>query len=305
MMNQTIKISILISLVSSCCIIVGFQKRNLATQVLKTNCFTCDSVPEGTIFCDDFESSEPLGSRYFEYDDNRGDFVRDPKAGRNGTAGMRVVWQPGEVEAGSLKKSFGRTPDKYIGNHAAFPQKDFKEIYWRIDVKRQAGWQGGGADKLTRATVFTGPGWSQGMIAHVWSSGNFLVMDPASGIDKQGMLKSTRYNDFSNLRWLGNKKGTANIFDDRNAGKWYCVIAHAKLNTPGLSDGVFEFWIDDELQAGSYDLNWHGNWNADPEKYTINAVFFENYWNKGSLKLQERYFDNIIISSKPIKCSCE
>ena len=130
-------------------------------------------------------------------------------------------------------------------------------------------------------------------------------MDPASGIDTSGTLKSTRYNDFDNLRWLGNKGGAIDLFSDANADKWYCVIAHARLNTPGLSDGVFEFWIDDKLQAGSYNLNWHGNWNTDPEKYMINAVFFENYWNRGSPKLQERYLDNILISSKPITCNCD
>ena len=36
------------------------------------------------------------------------------------------------------------------------------------------------------------------------------------------------------------------------------------------------------------------------DDYAINAVFFENYWNSGSVKLQERYFDNIVISTQPI-----
>lgn len=299
------KPAILLSISFACWIITGYgQTKPFSVKLIKA-CFTCDTVAEGTIFCDDFESGKPLTDRYFEYDNNNGDFVWAAYAGRDGSAGMRVVWQKGGVAAGSLKKSFGRTPDSYIGKHAAFPQKDFKEIYWRIDIKRQAGWLGGGADKLTRATVLTGPGWRHGMIAHIWSSGNFLVMDPASGIDTSGRLKSTRYNDFNNLRWLGNKKGPADIFSDANADKWYCVVAHAKLNTPGLSDGIFEFWIDDKLQAGSYNLNWHRNWNADTNNYMINAVFFENYWNSGSPQLQERYLDNILISSKPIKCNCD
>jgi hypothetical protein len=281
------------------------KKKQVASTDSVNPCFTCDTVREGTIFCDDFESDTPLKNRYFEYDDNGGDFLRIEKAGRDGTSGMRVVWQKGEVGAGSLKKSFGRTPGKYFGTHAVFPGKDFTEIYWRIDIKRQAGWIGGGGDKLTRATVFGGEGWRQGMIAHIWSDNNFLVLDPASGIDKNGKLISTRYNDFANLRWLGNKKGTTDLFSDTNAGKWYCIISHAKLNTPGLSDGVFEFWIDDKLQAGSYDLNWHGSWNAESKNYGINAVLFENYWNSGSPKIQERYFDNILISSKPFKCNCD
>jgi hypothetical protein len=298
------KLFILIALVFIFLFTMGHKKMEVRSTTTK-HCFTCDAVSEGTIFCDDFESEISLRERYFEYDDNDGDFVRMAKVGRDGSAGMRVVWQKGEVSAGSLKKSLGRTPGEYIGNHAASPEKDFKEIYWRIDVKRQVGWHGGGADKLTRAIVFAGPDWSEGMMAHIWSSQDFLVLDPASGIDKNGTLKSTKYNDFTNLRWLGNKKGTTDLFSDANGGKWFCVIAHAKLNTPGISDGVFEFWIDDKLQAGSYNLNWHGNWNADPKNYMINAVLFENYWNNGSPQLQERYFDNILISSKPIRCDCD
>lgn len=234
-LHQMTKIFAIIIFLLTLSILIGFRK-----PVMQKPCFSCGAVKEGTIFCDDFESKQPLADRYFEYDNNAGDFVRLPNVGRDGTAGMRVVWQPGEMAAGSLKKSFGRTPDAYIGKHAAYPDKDFKEVYWRMDVRCQPGWQGGGGDKLSRAIVFTGPGWSEGMMAHIWSGGDFLVMDPASGIDKNGLLKSTRYNDFANLRWLGNKRGTTDLFSEANAGKWFCVVAHAKLNEPGLSDGVFD-----------------------------------------------------------------
>src|SRR5690606_31055656 len=113
-----------------------------------------------------------------------------------------------------------------------------------------------------RATMLL-DGWKQGLIAHVWSGGkpdswNFLVMDPASGIDTTGNIVSTRYNDFKNLRWLGGRRGVTNLFDDMNRGKWHCVVAHARLNTPGKNDGVFELWVNGELQAQRSDLNWHG-----------------------------------------------
>jgi hypothetical protein len=213
--------------------IIGYRKKEVPYRPKNKDCFTCASLPEGTIFCDDFESDAPLQARYFEYDDNDGDFLRLPNAGRDGSAGMRALWQKGEVSAGALKKSFGRTPGAYIGTHAAFPEKDFKEIYWRIDVKREAGWVGGGADKLTRATVFADAGWKQGTMAHLWSSGDFLVLDPASGIDDHGTLKSTKYNDFANLRWLGSKKGTTALFNDTNGGKWLFLFYNVKLNHAG------------------------------------------------------------------------
>lgn len=272
------------------------------------DCFRCVNAPPGTVFCDDFESPEALTKRYFAYDNDEGDFVRTGGAGRNGSAGMVVKWQKGEVEAGKLHVAIGRSPDPYM-RPVFEPDKDFDEIYWRIDVKHEKGWQGGGGDKLSRATVIAGKSWQQSMIAHIWSgsppNGNYLVMDPATGINENSELVTRRYNDFPRLRWLGYKKSKKDLFSTENSGKWYCIVAHVKLNTPGRSDGIFEFWIDDELQAGSYDLNWHKTWNTQPDSYKINAIFFENYWNNGSVKDQERYFDNIVISTKPIPCDCK
>lgn len=273
------------------------------------DCFSCANPPPGTIFCDDFESEEPLGNRYFGYDDDDGDFIRMKGVGRNGSAGMRVKWQKGEVEAGTLHKAIGRSPDPNMF-FAEMPEKDFNEIYWRMDIRLQPGWQGGGGDKLSRATAIAGTNWQQSMIAHIWSGGKspaneYLVLDPASGINAKGELVTKKYNDFNNLTWLGSKRGSLAIFNEKNIGRWFCVVAHVKLNTPGKSDGIFEFWIDNELQAGSYDLDWHKDWNRNPGSYMINAVFFENYWNAGAPKDQERYFDNILISTQPISCECE
>jgi hypothetical protein len=70
------------------------------------------------------------------------------------------------------------------------------------------------------------------------------------------------------------------------------------LNDPGQSNGIQEFWIDGALEARRQDLNFVMSYAG----YAINAVFFENHWNTGSPKLQERYFDNIVVSTRPIGC---
>ncbi|MEX2403739.1 MAG: hypothetical protein WD625_06365 [Balneolales bacterium] len=258
----------------------------------------CNNWRDEWIFCDDFESDEPLSDRYFEYSDRDGSFVRVEGVGRAGSAGMRARFGEGVVNAGDFKKSIGRSEDPYTLNKSSRPDEDFDEVYWRFDLRHQEGWIGGGGDKLTRAMTLNDD-WSQGTIAHIWSmSEDYLGMDPATGIDEDGNLVSTRYNDFDNLRWLGAKRGTTPLFSPENVGEWYSVEIHVKLNTPGESDGEFRFWIDDELQAESTDLNWHGTWNEDPDNYMINAIFMENYWNSGSPVEQERYLDNLIISTE-------
>ena len=73
-----------------------------------------------------------------------------------------VGWQPGEVEAGGFEVRFGRNP---IGSDVRSGE-DFDEIFWRMRVKHEPGWQGN-PDKLTRAISFAGAAWSEAMIAHL------------------------------------------------------------------------------------------------------------------------------------------
>jgi hypothetical protein len=246
------------------------------------------------LWCDDFEDPTPVSEKYFEYDDHNGSFVRVPGVGLNGSYGMRVRWEPGQVSAGNFKRTFGRNPVSSQSHSGT----DFREIYWRQYLKMEPGWVGS-PDKLSRAMILADSKWAQAMIAHLWSGRNndYLVIDPASGI-KHGRLATTRYNDSANLAWLGARSGATPVFDSRSAGRWFCIEAHVKLNTAGRSDGIFEFWVDNELAAGRNDLNWVDSW----QEYGINAIFFENYWNDGAPGERIRYFDNIVISRSRIGC---
>jgi len=161
----------------------------------------------------------------------------------------------------------------------------------------QPGWVGNPA-KLSRATIFTEPDdWSQAMIAHLWSDGaDHLLLDPVRCIDEQDRVKCRGYNDFEHMSWLGYKPGETPIFSTAQSGRWFAVEAHVRLNDPGQSNGVHEFWIDGRLEARREGLNFVGGYTD----YALNAIFFENYWNDGSPQDQERYFDNIVVSTEPI-----
>jgi hypothetical protein len=270
----------------------------------------CAFMDPDWLFCDDFEADRL--DRYFER--TRPDqFMRTDGVGLGGSQGMAARWRwPGDVNAGDLKIGLGRTPDDYVRPVAA-ENEDLREVYWRFYVKHEPGWQGHGADKLTRATILLPAAydehgneiranWSQAMIAHVWSGAPGsarqykLTLDPASGTDPQGNVVTTRYNDFDRLRWLGVAEGATPLFDSEHVGEWYAVEVHVKLNDPGESNGVFELWIDDELDVVLYNLNWVGSF----QEYGINAIFIENYWNDGSVQAQERYFDNLVVSRSKI-----
>lgn len=258
----------------------------------------CASPGASWIWCDDF--SQDRLSSYFEYDNAGGNFVRVAAVGVDGTSGMRATFGSGLSNAGSLKLAFGQTPDAYF-NAVDDGTTRYRDVYWRMYVRNASDWTGGGGDKLSRAIVFANSSWAEAAIGHVWSSGsghNFLMIDPASGTDAAGTLQTTQYNDFDNLRWIGGSVGSTPIFNSANIGQWHCVEAHMRLNDAGQSNGVFEMWIDDNLDARSIGLNWLGSYSA----YGINALFIENYWNAGSPQDQSRYIDNIVVSTERIGC---
>ena len=258
----------------------------------------CASPGQGWIWCDDFAQNRT--SSYFEYDNASGRFVRESGAGVNGTPGMRATFAAGQSNAGSLKVAFGRTPGSYFDPVDAGTQ-NFREIYWRVYVRNAPDWTGGGGDKLSRAVVLANSNWAEAAIGHVWSGGtggNHLVIDPASGTDTSGNLRTTQYNDFANLRWLGSRTSTSAVFSGADIGQWHCVETRMRLNDAGQSNGTFQLWIDGELEADRTGLNWLGSYSA----YGINALFLENYWNDGAPQQQERYFDNLIVSTQRIGC---
>jgi hypothetical protein len=244
------------------------------------------------LFYDAFDRSPDGDPRYFDYNRQGGSFVWSPGEGYGGQGGaMKCRFEKGQVEAGSLKVLFGKNP---FGKGIR-PTETFREIYWRVYVKHEPGWEGNPA-KLARALCLAGSDWSEGFIAHVWGGkGDALCIDPATGIQDSRKVTDT-YNDFAHLRWLGSRQTQTPLFSPAESGRWVCVESHIRLNTPGRSDGVFELRIDGRLEAARTDLDWHGSW-AD---YAINAVFLENYWNSGSVKRQARWFDDFVISTQPI-----
>ena len=201
------------------------------------------------IWYDDFNKGRK------EYLESFGEIDEKESFGGAGGA-MKAGFKKGETNGeGNRKMAFGDFPGPE--DKVAKPGVKFEEIYWRIYVKHEYGWEGAPA-KMSRATSIVSDRWQQAMIAHVWSGqDNTLTLDPASGVEgENSAIKTTSYNDFSNLRWLGNKPSSKfQISSTESSGYWILVEAQAKLNTPGLSDGENRLWIDGRLEAIRQNLN--------------------------------------------------
>jgi hypothetical protein len=263
----------------------------------------CETPRPGWIWCDDFEQDR--SGSYFEIQRSQGGFSRVDGVGMDGSFGMRGTFRAGRQDAGALHVAFGRTPAPYF-RPVDSGTADYREVFWRVYVRNDADWSGGGGYKLSRATIFAGSNWSQAMIAHVWAGrgrereqrSEYLVIDPATGVSASGSVATRKYNDFGKLHFLGSVKGRTALFGPGEIGKWHCVEAHVRLNSPGAADGLFELWVNGRLDARRANLDWIGRYSA----YGINAVMLENYWNGGAPRTQSRYFDDFVVSTRRIGC---
>ncbi|SCZ56068.1 hypothetical protein [Thiohalomonas denitrificans] len=282
--------------VSPLLLAVGLALSSSAVSAAESFCPKGSDPDPAVLWCDSFEDEDlgPKGTvaeNYAEYNDDDGDFRRTTSQNAHGKYALQARFQSGEVSAGWLYRHFGRNP---LGSQS-HGSSDFREIYWRYYTKLQDGFIGY-PDKSSRVTIFANGNRAQAMIGHIWSDSSdraYLKMDPASGIEDDRLV-TTKWNDFSNLTWLGARKGTTPL----QAGKWHCVESRIKLNSPGKADGIFEYRIDGKLQASRTDLNWVGRW----DDYGINSVMLENYWNSSSPADQKRYLDAFVISTQPIGC---
>lgn len=241
------------------------------------------------IWYDDF--NQP--ARQAQYAEKQGELTKAERFGGGGSS-LEMNYPEGSRGIGNRKIFFGDCPASR--GKVVRGKETFDEIYWRVYVKHPADWQGGGPAKLSRATSLVPPGWRQAMISHVWSQGEALTLDPASGV-QNGEVVTRRYNDFANLKWLGNRPASQfKLHGADGLGWWVCIEARVKLNTPGKKDGENQLWIDGRLEAERKNLDWRGTF----DEYGINAVFLEAYWNEGSPIDQARWFDNFVVSTQPI-----
>jgi hypothetical protein len=250
------------------------------------------------LWCDDFEADRMAS--YFEYDDAGLRFRRDSSAGRNNSFGMRAAFRDGGRTAGALKVAVGRTPTGIRAADTARVAR--RELYWRVFVQHDTGWRADAGARLVQGTSLVSRLGAQAMAAYVWSGNmrpELIAADPATGTDAAGNVRTTRYDDFGNLRWLGPAYSRTAILDSTHARQWQCVEAFARLNTAGQSDALFRVWVNDTLEAERSGFNWVG----DYRDYGLNAVIIENVLSGPAPRAQESRYDNLVVSTARIGCA--
>lgn len=246
----------------------------------------------GIIWADDFETGLPLGRpRYHDVGSNGGRFGVAAGTGMGGGYGVRQRYDSGQVSAGWLWRFFGDHPS--VGG----PQ--YREVWARFYHRFDTAFVGV-PPKMARMGSFATSDWTLAMMAHYWwgTRGNGrgrVVADVASNIAANGNQPVEQgYNNFT--RWLPAAGGAFNVDTVPNKERWVCYEMRVKLNDPSISNASYDYWADGRQVISLRDRNIVAGYAARG----INAFQLDTYWNEGSPRVQERFYDHLVVATRPI-----
>ncbi len=221
------------------------------------------------LWCDDFESADTtLSSRYQDVSTNGFSVVNHDAF--DGSRCLQQHYTQGQVDAGWII----RVSDSFPGH-----------LFMRWYHKFEAGFQGY-PPKMARVRHRDRTTWTSTYGVHCWlETDGILALDVAAPNSSQD----------NSSGWLSIARSNFSFAASGNIGRWTCFEMEVQLNTPGQSDGLYRLWADDTLLAERTSVDLRGNTS---EK--INEAMRDCYWNGGSPKAQNRYYDNFVISTKKI-----
>jgi len=114
--------------------------------------------------------------------------------------------------------------------------------------------------------------------------------------------KAVQYLYFPDQKNITGKDFPWNVNSQKyfTPGKWYKVETRIKMNTPGKRNGIVQSWFDGELAVDQRSIRFR-----DVDTFAIDYFMFSTFFGGGddswaTTKEEYAYFDNIIVSKKPI-----
>jgi len=219
------------------------------------------------LHCDDFETEHDITVNYQDYSTKN--FGVSTDDAYEGQYSLKQHYDAGQVDAGWISWFYCDTLGIDRGDC-------YDEIYMRWYHKYEGGFEGI-PPKMARITSI-GPGWDKRFGVYYWQelyNNEYLIVADVSTYT--GWIPIIR-TDFS-------------YSDPENIGRWTCHEMRVKQG----SNGGYTYWVDDEMIAERNGVNLNG-------PYNFNNAMLDTYWNGGSPKAQNRYYDNFVISTERIGC---
>lgn len=251
-----------------------------------------DPLPDAWILCEDFEDIDDPSS-HFAWWAGAGIALEGP--GRESPTAFEVTHFPGESWSGVAEMRFGSGP---AANNVAQPDALFDEIWVRFHTRVDDGWPVEGPGDLVELEGIDGAG-AMAFISRasatqdapqVWSGAYSCV-----GYDQ---VYCDGVEDWVDLTWLGGQRGQAAVFAAPTAQEWTCVVMHARLNTPGASDGMMEVRVNGVPDSQVSNLNYRGVL----DELGFNRIGLPTFMEVPLQQTHQRFIDDVVVSEERLDC---
>lgn len=240
----------------------------LSNLALSAECDNWQSTHPEWLWCDDFESSQALDTRY--EDVSLAGFGQSTEDAYQDQGSLKQAYTVGQVDAGWVIKV----------NNSGFPDHVFYRYYHKFPSDYTVF-----PPKLSRIGYRQrGTTWQNIFKVHTW-----LKNDGEVTLDV--LAKNSSQANSSGYLSVRNSGFTLAA----KSGEWVAIEVEVQLNTPGRSDGLYRLWIDGNLLIEALNIDLRGNTNDK-----INEVTLDTYWNGGATGALNRYYDNFVISTAKI-----
>ncbi len=243
---------------------------SLLCAIFPSQAGECDQWQErhpDWIWCDDFESDGDLKDRYQDYSTNGMSVSSDDVF--EGEHALKQHYERGQEGAGWITR---------VGSHP-------DHVFMRWYHKFEQGFEGA-PPKMARIRYRPRYGdWRAVFAVHCWIEDDIVLAD----------VRAKNSSQCNSAFYLPKAKSEFSFDDPANIGRWICFEMEVKLNSPGSTDGLYRIWADNELIVERLNVDLRGS--TDDK---INELMLDCYWNGGSPKEQNRYYDNFVIATSRI-----
>jgi len=240
-----------------------------AATTAATECDDWQNQHPEWVWCDDFEATTALDTRYEDVSTNgMGQSTDDAFSGQ---ASLKQSYTSGQVDAGWVIKV----------QNSGFPD----HIFYRYYHKFGPGYTRY-PPKMARIGYRVRSGsWQPTFMVHTWlnTSNSEVTLDVLARNSSQANPSG----------WLPVRNSGVRLSDFPD--RWVAVEVEVQLNTPGSTDGIYRLWIDDTLVVEALNVDLRG---ATSDR--INEIMLDTYWNGGADGDRERFYDNFVISTQRI-----
>ena len=251
-----------------------------------------ESLPDGWLFCEDFEDLGGLGEVFSSFGTAEGRFGLHEGTAANGDWSLRLQHAPPVTDGGWVGVLFDPPFDWDRG--PVYPAAEsMDDLYVQVKVRTSDGWPGASIGRTFRIASLADASWTMPFQASVDApTGSQAVRISAYGCDN-----CMGVNDWMNYPLLNQPPfGMQDLFGEAEEAQWRCVEFRLRLNAAGASDSEIRMWIDGEEDIVDGGFDWRGESDAG-----WHYVAIRNAWPGVVMPIDgELFYDDFIIATVPI-----